>query len=148
MKRFLALLLLVPACKSTPPARDCVAYSPALMPRFTDGLIRKDFRLANAWVVKSDKMMDTVPGYFLSADIVAPNGEAVVGTWLTDNITTGGKIYSVSPQALKYSNWGGVGDRASAGNDMNTGGAKESAACVLNHRSVAAPAASTSSTQP
>jgi hypothetical protein len=112
------------------------------MQRFTDGLIRKDFRLANAWAVKSDRMMDTVPGYFVSADIVAPNGEAVIGTWLTDNITTGGKIYSVSTQATKYSNWGGVGDRASAGSDMGSAGAKESVACVLTHRAVAAPAAS------
>ena len=143
MKRLLALVFIAAACKSTPPARDCVAYSPALMQHFTDGLIRKDFRVANAWAVKSDKMMDTVPGYFLSADIVAPNGEAVVGTWLTDNVTTGGKIYSVSPQATKYSNWGGVGDRATAGTDMATGGAKESVACVLNHRGTAlAPAAS------
>jgi hypothetical protein len=142
MKRLLAFTLIAGACKSTPPARDCVAYSPALMQNFTDGLTRKDFRVANAWVVKSDKMMDTVPGYFLSADIVAPNGEAVVGTWLTDNVTTGGKIYSVSPLAAKYSNWGGVGDRATAGTDMGTGGAKESVACVLNHRSAAAPSAS------
>jgi hypothetical protein len=142
MKRYFALVLLAAGCKPTTPVRDCTAYSPALMQRFTDGLIRKDFRLANAWAVKSDKMMDSVPAYFVSADVVAPNGEAVVGTWLTDNITTGGKIYSVSPLATKYSNWGGVGDRLTSGVGMSTGGAKESVACVLTHRATVAPAAS------
>lgn len=139
MKRLVPLMLLAAACRPTPPLRECIPYSQSLMQHFTDGLTRKDFRLANAWVVKSDKAMDSVPGYFLSADIVAPNGEAVVGTWLTDNITTGGRIYSVSPQAAKYSTWGGVGDRASGGFSVTTGGAKESVDCVLSHR-VKAPA--------
>ena len=76
----------------------------------------------------------------LSADIVAPNGEAVVGTWLTDDVANGGQIYSVSPQAVKYTNWGGVGDRATAGFTVDTGGAKESIDCVLSHRAKASPA--------
>ena len=140
MKRLLVLVAIAVACKpndSTP--RVCSAYPAELMQRFADGLKRKDFRLMNAWVVKSDKPMQNVPGYFLSADIIAPNGEAVVGTWLTDNITTGGRIYSVSPQALKYSNWGGVGDPATAGVSVETGGAAESRACVVTHRSAGAP---------
>ena len=139
MPRLLALLLVVSACKSTPPVRTCSPYSPDLMPRFADGLKRKDFRLVNAWAVKSDKAMEIVPAYFVSADIVAPNGEAVIGTWLTDNIATSGRIYSVSPQALKYSNWAGVGDPASAGVTMDTGGAMESRECVQTHRGQAAP---------
>jgi hypothetical protein len=138
MPRLLAVVMLLAACKSTPPVRECVLYPMALMPRLVDGLIRKDFRLANAWVVKSDKPMESVPGYFLSADIIAPNGEAVIGTWLTDNIVTPGKIYSVSPQAIKYSNWGGVGDKATAGVSMETGGAAESRACVSKNRAQAA----------
>jgi hypothetical protein len=148
MTRLLAIVMLVAACKSTPPVRECVPYPPALMPRFTDGLIRKDFRLANAWAVKSDKPMETLAGYFVSADIIAPNGEAVIGTWLTDNIMTAGKIYSVSPQATKYSNWGGVGDKATAGVTMETGGAAESRACVQNHRGQAAPAPAPAPTTP
>ena len=135
MKRLLALVMVVAACKSNTPAlKTCIPYSPDLMQHFADGLKRKDFRLVNAWVVKSDKAMDSVPAYFLSADIVAPNGEAVVGTWLTDNIATGGRIYSVSTQALKYSNYGGVGDPATAGVTIDTGGAKESRECVSSHR--------------
>ncbi|MFN2638101.1 MAG: hypothetical protein ABR585_13850 [Gemmatimonadaceae bacterium] len=143
MKRFLVLLIILAACKSNnAPPKVCIAYSPDLMQHFTDGLKRKDFRLVNAWVVRSDKAMDTVPAYFLSADIVAPNGEAVIGTWLTDNIATGGRIYSVSPQAIKYSNFGGVGDKATSGVTVETGGAKESRACVLTHRAnAAAPSA-------
>ena len=138
MKRLLAIVMIVAACKSTPALKTCNPYSADLMQHFTDGLKRKDFRLVNAWVVKSDKAMDSVPAYFLSADIVAPNGEAVIGTWLTDNIATGGRIYSVSPQALKYSNYGGVGDPATSGVTMETGGAKESRECVSTHRTKAA----------
>lgn len=142
MKRLLALALIVAACKSNTPLKECIPYSPDLMQNFTGGLVRQDFRIANAWVVKSDKPMDAgVAAYFLSADIVAPNGEAVVGTWLTDDITKAGRIYSVSPQALKYTNWGGVGDRSTAGVTMDTGGAKESIDCVLSNRGKAAQAA-------
>ena len=138
MKRLLAMLSIVAACKSPPPpARDCLPYSADLMPRLTDGLIRKDFRIANAWAVRSDKPMDTVPAYFVSADIIAPNGEAVIGTWLTDKITVPGRIYSVSPQATKYTNWGGTGDRLTAGVTVETGGVKESRECVLKNRSKA-----------
>jgi hypothetical protein len=141
MKRLVALVLIAAACKSKAPLKECIPYSPDLMQHFTDGLVRKDFRLANAWVVKSDKPMDAgVVAYFLSADIVAPNGEAVVGTWLTDDVANGGRIYSVSPQAVKYTNWGGVGDRATAGFTVDTGGAKESIDCVLSHRGKASPA--------
>lgn len=144
MKRLLALVMIVAACKSTAPLKECIPYSPDLMQHFSDGLVRKDFRIANAWVVKSDKPMDAgVAAYFLSADIIAPNGEAVVGTWLTDDIAKGGRIYSVSPQATKYTNWGGVGDRSTAGFTVETGGAKESIDCVLSHRGKAAQAGAT-----
>ena len=144
MKRLLALVMIVAACKSNAPLKECIPYSPDLMQHFSDGLVRKDFRIANAWVVKSDKPMDAgAAAYFLSADIIAPNGEAVVGTWLTDDISKGGRIYSVSPQAVKYTNWGGVGDRSTAGFTVDTGGAKESIDCVLSHRGKAAQGGAT-----
>jgi hypothetical protein len=108
------------------------------MPDLAGGLIRKDFRIANAWAVKSDQMIDSsgvkFPAYFLSADIVAPSGEAVIGTWVTTEITKPGLIYSVSPQAKKYSSWAQVGDSSTAGISMQTPGAKESISCVLNGR--------------
>jgi hypothetical protein len=139
-----ALVTIVGACQRSTPLRECIPYSPDLTQTFTGGLIRQDFRIANAWAVKSDKPMDavnaSVPAYFLSADIVAPNGEAVIGTWLTDDIAKAGRIYSVSPQAVKYTNWGGVGDRLTAGISMETGGAKQSIDCVLSHRGKAAQA--------
>jgi hypothetical protein len=109
------------------------------MPDLAGGLIRKDFRVANAWAVKSDKMIDSsgvkFPAYFLSADIVAPNGEAVPGTWVTTQITKPGLIWSVSPQAQKYSSWAKAGDASTAGITMESAGAKESVACVLSGRS-------------
>jgi hypothetical protein len=109
-----------------------------LMPTFAGGLTRKDLRVANAWAVKTDKMIDSsgvkFPAYFLSADIIAPSGEAVVGTWVTTEITKGGLIFSVSPQAKKYSNWAQAGDASTAGIDMETEGAKASVACVLDSR--------------
>jgi len=108
------------------------------MPDLAGGLIRKDFRIANAWAVKSDQMIDSsgvkFPAYFLSADIVAPSGEAVVGTWVTTEITKPGLIYSVSPQAKKYSSWAQAGDASTAGITIATPGAKESISCVLNGR--------------
>ena len=108
------------------------------MPDLAGGLVRKDFRIANAWAVKSDQMIDSsgvkFPAYFLSADIVAPSGEAAVGTWVTTEITKPGLIYSVSPQAKKYSSWAQVGDSSTAGISMETAGAKESISCVLNGR--------------
>jgi len=111
------------------------------MPDLAGGLIRKDFRIANAWAVKSDQMIDSsgvkFPAYFLSADIVAPSGEAVVGTWVTTEITKPGLIYSVSPQAKKYSSWAQAGDASTAGITIVTPGAKESVSCVLNGRSTA-----------
>jgi hypothetical protein len=150
MKRLLALVMIAAACKSNaPPPKECIPYSPDLMQHFTDGLVRKDFRIANAWAVKSDKPMgDGATAYFVSADIVAPNGEAVVGTWVTDDITKGGRIYSVSPLATKYTNWGGVGDRATAGFSVETGGAKESIDCVLSHRTKGATAPAPAATAP
>ena len=43
---------------------------------------------------KADSSIDSVgvkvPAYFVSADIIAPNGEAVVGTWLTTEVTKAG----------------------------------------------------------
>ena len=148
-------LVIVTACKRDAPAADasttdasatvaknCTPYSTDLMQAFSGGLLRPDFRIANAWVIKSEKAMESgstsVPAYFVSADIVAPNGEAVVGTWVTDDIAASGHVYSVSPLARKYTRWGGVGDAATAGISMDTGGAKESAQCVLTHRSPAA----------
>ena len=94
--------------------------------------------MANAWAVKSDQMIDSsgvkFPAYFLSADIIAPSGEAVVGTWVTTEVTKPGLIYSVSPQAKKYTNWAQAGDASTAGITMETPGAKESVACVLEGR--------------
>ncbi len=94
--------------------------------------------MANAWAVKSDQMIDSsgvkFPAYFLSADIIAPSGEAAVGTWVTTEVTKPGLIYSVSPQAKKYSSWAQAGDPSTAGITMETAGAKESVACVLNNR--------------
>jgi len=109
-----------------------------MMPAFAGGLVRKDFRVANAWAVKSDQMIDSAgvkfPAYFLSADIVAPSGEAVVGTWVTTDVSKPGLIYSVSPQAKKYSSWAQAGGPATTGITMDAKGAKESASCVLNNR--------------
>jgi hypothetical protein len=126
------------ACGPKSAPRACLQFSADLMPALAGGLIRKDFRIANAWAVKSDKMIDSsgvkFPGYFLSADIVAPSGEAVVGTWVTTEITKPGLIYSVSPQAKKYSSWAQVGDPSTAGITIDTPGAKESVTCVLNNR--------------
>lgn len=136
---FLALVMIFGAsCGRAPAPQACLQFAPDLMPDLAGGLIRKDFRIANAWAVKSDQMIDSsgvkVPAYFLSADIIAPSGEAVVGTWLTTDVTKPGLIYSVSPQAKKYSNWVQVGDASTAGVSMETAGAKESISCVLNGR--------------
>ena len=126
------------SCARTPAPKVCLQFSPDLMPTFAGGLTRKDLRVANAWAVKTDKMIDSsgvkFPAYFLSADIIAPSGEAVVGTWVTTEITKGGLIFSVSPQAKKYSNWAQAGDASTAGITMETPGAKESVACVLEGR--------------
>jgi hypothetical protein len=138
---FLALTMvaILGACqRDAPLPKECVAYPPDLTLALENGLLRKDFRIANAWAVKSDKPMTannaSIPAWFLSADIVAANGEAVVGTWVTDDITKDGHIYSVSRQATKYTKWGGVGDPATAGLSIDTPGAKESITCVLTHR--------------
>ena len=126
------------ACKGTPPPNACLQFSSDLMPDLATGLIRKDFRIANAWAIKSDRTIDSsgvkMLAYFLSADIVAPSGEAVVGTWLTTDVTKPGLIYSVSPQARKYTKWAPAGDSSTAGINMATKGAKESISCVLNGR--------------
>jgi hypothetical protein len=126
------------SCGRAPAPKPCLQFSPDLMPDLARGLIRKDFRVANAWAVKSDQMIDSsgvkFPAYFLSADIVSPNGEAVVGTWATTEITKPGLIYSVSPQAAKYSNWAKASDPSTAGISMETAGAKESVSCVLEGR--------------
>ena len=132
------------SCARTDAPKACLQFSPDLMQLFTRGLIRKDFRLANAWAVKSDQSVDSsgvkLPAYFLSADIVAPTGEAVIGTWLTTEVTRPGLIYSVSPQAQKYTNWAKAGDPSTAGFNMETPGAKASAGCVLNGRATPARA--------
>src|ERR1700675_1710257 len=79
------------SCGRTAEPKQCLQFSPDLMPTFAGGLMRKDFRVANAWAVKSDQMIDSsgvkFPAYFLSADIVAPSGQPVVGTWVTTEIT-------------------------------------------------------------
>ena len=140
---FVALAMILGAtCKRAPPPSACLQFSPDLMPDLAGGLIRKDFRMANAWAIKSDRTIDSsgvkFPAYFLSADIVAPSGESVPGTWVTTEITKPGLIYSVSPQARKYTKWAQVGDSATAGISMETKGAKESISCVLNGRASSA----------
>src|SRR3954464_2463907 len=136
----LALVTTVGAsCSRTSSApQPCLQFSSDLMPDLAGGLIRKDFRIANAWAVKSDQMVDSsgvkFPAYFLSADIIAPSGEAVPGTWVTTEITKPGLIFSLSPQARKYSSWAQAAAPATAGITMESPGAKESVACVLNGR--------------
>jgi len=127
------------ACSRTSSAPTaCFQFSSDLMPDLARGLIRKDFRIANAWAIKSDKMIDSsgvkFPAYFLSADVIAPNGEAVPATWVTTQITKPGLIWSVSPQAQKYTSWAKAGDASTTGFTMETAGAKESVACVLSGR--------------
>jgi hypothetical protein len=126
------------ACGRAPAPKPCLQFSADLMPDLTGGLIRKDFRMANAWAVKSDQTIDSsgvkVPAYFLSADIIAPSGEAVVGTWVTTDVSKPGLIYSVSPQAQKYTNWVKAGGPETVGITMDKPGAKESITCVLNAR--------------
>jgi hypothetical protein len=136
---FAALVtILGSSCARTPAPKACLQFSSDLMPPFADGLVRKDFRVANAWAVKADTSIDSsgvkLPAYFLSADIIAPNGEAVVGTWLTTDVAKPGLVYSVSPQAKKYTKWAPAGDRSTAGISTETPGAKESISCVLNGR--------------
>ena len=134
-----ALVMIIgAACGPKSAPRACLQFSADLMPDLAGGLIRKDFRIANAWAVKSDQMIDSsgvkFPAYFLSADIVAPSGEAVVGTWVTTEIAKPGLIWSVSPLAQKYTTWAKAGDASTAGITIDTQGAKESVACVLNNR--------------
>jgi hypothetical protein len=135
-----AVLIFGASCERATPPSQCLQFSADLMPSLVGGLNRPNFRMANAWAVRSDKMIDSAgvkfPAYFLSADIIAPNGEAVVGTWLTTDVTKAGLVYSLSPSAKKYSNWAeaGAGDSSTAGITTETPGAKESITCVLNNR--------------
>ncbi len=135
------LAILGASCKSAPPPSACLQFSGDLMPDLAGGLIRKDFRIANAWAVKSDTTIDSVGvkvrAYFLSADIIAPNGEAIVGTWVTTDVAKPGLIYSVSPQAKKYTSFVQAADPATAGITMDKPGAKDSITCVLNGRAKA-----------
>ncbi|MEO8908632.1 MAG: hypothetical protein ABI408_00185 [Gemmatimonadaceae bacterium] len=116
----------------------CIAYPPEVLTLVANGFIDKAFRIANGWSVESGTPIDSagkkVNAYFMSADIVASNGEAVVGTWLTNDPTRAGKFYSVSPQAVKYTNWGHAGDVDTKTISMDTPGAKESIDCVLQNR--------------
>lgn len=116
----------------------CIAYPPELLTLVANGFNDKAFRIANGWAVESGTPMDSankkVNAYFMSADVVAPNGEAVVGTWLTNDPTRAGRFFSVSPQATKYTNWGKVGDSETRTITMETPGAKESIDCVLQNR--------------
>jgi hypothetical protein len=136
----LALVTTVGAsCGRTSSApQPCLQFSSDLMPDLAGGLIRKDFRIANAWAVKSDQMIDSsgvkFPAYFLSADIIAPSGEAVPATWVTTQIAKPGLIWSISPQAKKYTSWAKAGDSSTAGITMESMGAKASVVCVLNGR--------------
>jgi hypothetical protein len=142
-------LIAVAACggSSSSAPSQCLQFSSDLMPDLARGLVRPDFRVANAWAVKSEQTIDSsgvkFPAYFVSADIIAPNGEAVPATWVTTAITKPGLIWSVSPQAQKYSTWAKVGDPSTTGITMQTAGAKESISCVLSGRTTAA-----SSTRP
>ena len=137
---FLALVMFlgVSCSRASSAPSACLQFSSDLMPALAGGLIRKDFRIANAWAVKSDQMVDSsgvkFPAYFLSADIVAPSGEAVPATWVTTEITKPGLMFSLSPQAKKYSSWAPAAAPATAGITMESPGAKESVACVLNGR--------------
>jgi hypothetical protein len=136
---FVGLVIIASAaCSKAPAPLPCLQFSADLMPDLAGGLIRKDFRMANAWAVKSDQMIDSVgvkvPAYFLSADIIAPNGEPVVGTWITTDVSKPGLIYSVSPQAKKYSSFVQAGGAETVGITMDKPGAKESISCVLNGR--------------
>src|SRR2546423_12268669 len=145
---FALAMFFAAACSRTPSKPSaCLQFSSDLMPDLAGGLVRKDFRIANAWAVKSDKMIDSsgvkFPAYFLSADIIAPNGEAVPGTWVTTQVTKPGLIWSVSPQAKKYSRWAQAGDASTAGITMETAGAKESVVCVLNSRAPSPQAGAT-----
>jgi hypothetical protein len=54
---------------------------------------------------------------------------------VTTQITKPGLIWSVSPQAKKYSTWAQAGDASTKTITMESAGAKESIACVLNGRS-------------
>jgi hypothetical protein len=139
----LSLLTILSACSKSAPPKACLQFAPDLMPAFAEGLIRKDFRLANAWAVKTDTPIDSagmkVPAYFVSADIIAPTGEAVPGTWLTTDVAKPAVMYAVSPQAKKYTTWTPVGTLGTAGFSMETPGAKESVSCVLNGRPGGAP---------
>jgi hypothetical protein len=136
----MALLLIVGgACgRASSASAPCLQFSSDLMPDLAAGLTRKDFRIANAWAVKSDQMIDSsgvkFPAYFLSADIIAPNGEAVPATWVTTQITKPGLIWSLSPQAKKYTSWATAGDASTQGITMESRGAKESISCVLTSR--------------
>ena len=145
------VISLCAACGRTTAAPSaCLQFASDLMPDLAGGLMRKDFRIANAWAVKSDKLIDSsgvkFPAYFLSADIIAPNGEAVPVTWITTQITKPGLIWSLSPQAQKYSSWAKAGDASTAGLTMETPGAKESVACVLSGRTPSPQAAAKPST--
>lgn len=139
LNALLALMIILGvSCRKSSAPQACLQFSSDLMPDLAGGLIRKDFRIANAWAIKSDQMIDSsgvkFPAYFLSADIIAPSGEAVPGTWVTTQITTPGLIWSVSPQAQKYTSWAKAGDASTAGMTMESAGAKESVACVLSGR--------------
>lgn len=148
----LAALTLIAGASCKPAAKpsQCLQFSADLMPAFAGGLVNKNLRLANAWAVKSDLMVDSAgvkfPAYFVAADIIAPNGEAVPGVWITTEITKPGLIYSLSPQAQKYTSWAKAGDASTAGFTMQSPGAKEAAACVLNNRPGGAQTTTTTKT--
>src|SRR5258705_13921948 len=101
------VMILGAACGKSPAPSQCLQFAADLMPPLAGGLIRKDFRLANAWAIKAEQPIDSsgvkLPAYFLSADIIAPNGEAVVGTWLNTDVTKAGLVFSGWPPGEKKS---------------------------------------------
>jgi hypothetical protein len=116
----------------------CIPYPRSQLVGLADGLLSDNLRIANAWVVASTARIDAIniylPAYFVSADIIGPRGDAVVGTWLTDGVSRSTTMASVSASADKYTDWGMVGDRSTVGIGMATDGAKESVLCVLRNR--------------
>jgi hypothetical protein len=58
----LALVTLLGASCNKAPAtasKACLQFASDLMPDLAGGLIRKDFRVANAWAVKADSSIDS-----------------------------------------------------------------------------------------
>jgi len=144
-----ALVIIAGASCKAAPTPQCLQFAADLMPAFAGGLIQKNLRVANAWAVKSDQMVD-------SAGVSSPrtscrrtsSRQRRSGSW---NMAYNGNheartVYSVSPQAQKYTSWAKAGDVSTAGVTMQSVGAKESVACVLNNRPGGAQTTTTTKT--